>query len=74
MSKENGQEYIIQVRNLKKHFPIRKGILYAKPEQSKQLMAFHSDIKRGETIGLVGESGCGKIDNRTHYSAVTSTH
>lgn len=47
-------EILIQVKNLKKHFPIKnKGTLYAVDDVS-------FEIRRGETLGLVGESGCGK--------------
>lgn len=57
----NQQEAILQVRNLKKYFPIRQGIVYR-----RQIGAVHAvddisfDVYRGETLGLVGESGCGK--------------
>ena len=50
----NGQEPIVQVRNLKKYFDVpRKGKLHAVDDIS-------FDIYPGETLGLVGESGCGK--------------
>jgi oligopeptide transport system ATP-binding protein len=52
---------LLRVDHLVKHFPITKGILV-----QKQVGAVHAvddisfDIRRGETLGLVGESGCGK--------------
>jgi len=46
-------ERLIEVRNLKKHFKTSRGLLHAVDGVS-----FH--INRGETLGLVGESGCGK--------------
>jgi oligopeptide transport system ATP-binding protein len=54
-------EPLVQVRHLKKHFPITRGIVI-----QRTLGAVHAvddisfDIQRGETLGLVGESGCGK--------------
>ena len=54
-------EPLVQVRHLKKHFPITRGIVI-----QRTIGAVHAvddisfDIQRGETLGLVGESGCGK--------------
>jgi len=51
---------MLEITDLKKHFPIRGGVL------PKQVAAIHAvdgvsfNIERGETLGLVGESGCGK--------------
>jgi len=53
-------EAILEVEDLKKHFPVYGGVL------RRQVAAVHAvdgvsfDIKKGETTGLVGESGCGK--------------
>lgn len=44
---------LIEVKNLKKYFPTKKGLLHAVEDVS-------FNIKKGETLGLVGESGCGK--------------
>ena len=46
-------ENILEVRNLKKYFPTAKGLLYAVDDVSFA-------VERGRTLGLVGESGCGK--------------
>ena len=53
-------ERLLDVKNLRKHFPIRKGILRRVVGQVRAVddVSFHVD--RGETLALVGESGCGK--------------
>src|SRR5215213_3423751 len=54
------QEILVEVRDLKKHFPIKGGILRRTVANVKALDGVSFAIKRGETLGLVGESGCGK--------------
>ena len=51
---------LIRVENLKKHFPIRKGILRKVKAHVKAVDGVSFSIHEKETIGLVGESGCGK--------------
>ncbi len=51
---------LLSVRNLKKHFPIRGGIFAREVERVYAVDGVSLDIAEGETLGLVGESGCGK--------------
>ncbi len=51
---------LLEVRNLKKYFPVRKGLLQRTVAQIKAVDGVDLTIKTGETLGLVGESGCGK--------------
>ncbi|MFQ5845934.1 MAG: ATP-binding cassette domain-containing protein, partial [Planctomycetota bacterium] len=56
----SGDGTLLDVRGLKKYFPIRKGVFSRVVAQVRAVddVSFHVD--RGETLGLVGESGCGK--------------
>ncbi|HXG93394.1 MAG TPA: dipeptide ABC transporter ATP-binding protein [Blastocatellia bacterium] len=51
---------LVEVRNLKKYFPVGEGLLGVGRETVKAVDDVSFTIKRGETFGLVGESGCGK--------------
>jgi oligopeptide/dipeptide ABC transporter ATP-binding protein len=51
---------LIDVVNLKKHFPVRSGVLRRVSDHVKAVDGVSFAIKRGECLGLVGESGCGK--------------
>ena len=53
-------EPLLSVRDLKKHYPIRKGIFNRKVGAARAVDGISFDIAEGETLGLVGESGCGK--------------
>ncbi len=56
----NGAEYLLETKNLKMHFPIKAGILKRTVGHVKAVDGVDLRIRRGETLGLVGESGCGK--------------
>jgi len=49
---------LIEVKNLKQYFPISTGLFRSRPLKAVDDISFN--IRRGETLGLVGESGCGK--------------
>ncbi len=51
---------LIEIRDLKMHFPVGRGIFSRKSRVVKAVDGISFDIVRGETLGLVGESGCGK--------------
>jgi oligopeptide/dipeptide ABC transporter ATP-binding protein len=54
------EDPIMQVRNLVKNFPVRSGLLRRLAAEVHAVSGLSFDIGRGETLGLVGESGCGK--------------
>src|SRR4051794_41977510 len=51
---------LLQVNDLKKHFPVKKGLFSRKSEWVYAVDGVSFEIARGETLSLVGESGCGK--------------
>lgn len=53
-------EHLLTVRNLKKYFPIHKGIFSKQVGEVKAVDDVSFSVHKGETLGLVGESGCGK--------------
>ena len=55
---ENRMENLVEVSHLKEYFPINTGMFTSKPLKAVDDVSF--SIRRGETLGLVGESGCGK--------------
>lgn len=58
---ENDKNVLVRVENLTKHFPITRGIIVQRQVGAVQAVDNISfDINEGETLGLVGESGCGK--------------
>jgi len=56
---------ILSVRNLEKHYPVRSGLLRRVTGHVKAVDGVSFDVREGETVGLVGESGCGKSTTAT---------
>ena len=57
---ETVEKPLLEVKNLKKYFPVRKGLLLRKVGDVKAVDDVSFSLHPGKTIGLVGESGCGK--------------
>ena len=51
---------LLEIHNLKKYFPVRRGVLSRAVSHVKAVDDVSFTIRKGETFGLVGESGCGK--------------
>ncbi len=60
MSSKSNNEVLLEVKNLKKYFEINKGFFGRSKEYVQAVDDISFFIRKGETLGLVGESGCGK--------------
>ena len=68
-------EPLIEVRDLVKHFPLRSGIIFQRQVGAVQAVDGVSfDVFEGETLGLVGETGCGKSHHRPPAHAPARAH
>ncbi|MCI8733386.1 MAG: dipeptide ABC transporter ATP-binding protein [Clostridia bacterium] len=56
----DGEEYLLQVKNIKEYFPIKTSFNKKKNVYLKAVDGVSFNLKQGKTIGIVGESGCGK--------------
>ncbi len=56
----NEQSVLLQIKNVKKHFPLKKGFFGGVKNWVKAVDDVTLTVRRGRTLGLVGESGCGK--------------
>ncbi len=55
------RESILELRDLKRHYPLMKGAVFRRRVGTVYAVdGISLDVKQGETVGLVGESGCGK--------------
>ena len=57
---EVGEELCLNVKNVRKYFPIYSGMMRKKVGEVKAIEDINFYARKGETLGIVGESGCGK--------------
>ena len=60
MAFHGGQQPLLEVKNLKQYYPIKGGLLGRTVKEVKAVDGISFSVYPGETLGVVGESGCGK--------------
>ncbi|MDG5790116.1 dipeptide ABC transporter ATP-binding protein [Evansella sp. AB-P1] len=60
MSTAKNSDFLLEIKDLKKYYPVRGGFFRKKIGDVKAVDNISLELKKGETFGLVGESGCGK--------------
>lgn len=58
--RSNGPEPLLRVEGLEKHYPITEGFLKREVGRVQAVDGISFEVRRGETVGIIGESGCGK--------------
>ena len=65
---------ILKVEGLSREFDVKKKSLTGEKEKLKAVQDVSLAVSEGETLGIVGESGCGEIDPRPPHHATDRTH